>query len=268
MRIPVLAGRAVAPGDRADAPLVALVNAAFARKYWPAADLHTVIGRRVRLGSAQTTSPWRTVVGVVGDVKHWSLGEESAAELYVSFAQAPSPQHSFVVRTAAGAGALTASVRQALLAVDRDQPVDIQPMTALLNASVAQPRFRSVLLGAFAVIALVLAVVGIYGVISYGVTQRTREIGVRLALGARRVDVVGLVLREGMLLTALGLVIGLVGALWLTRLLRGMLFQVTTNDALTFVGVSMLLASTAILANYLPARRASKVDPLIAMRAE
>jgi putative ABC transport system permease protein len=269
MRIPVIAGRPFSTSDRTGAPLVAIVNATFARTYWPGEAPSAVIGRRVRLGgSTDGASPWRTVVGVVGNVKHWSLGEESAPELYVSFDQAPSPQHSFVVRTTANVSALTMPARQALLAVDRDQPVEIQPMTALLSASVAQPRFRSVLLGAFAAIALVLAIVGIYGVISYGVTQRTREIGVRLALGARQVNVVGLILREGMLLTALGLGLGLAGALWLARLLRGMLFQVTANDALTFVGVSVLLACTAVLANYLPARRASKVDPLIAMRAE
>jgi putative ABC transport system permease protein len=268
MRIRLRAGRALSSADRAGAVPAAVVNEAFVRKYWPTEGASAALGRRVRFGRDDDGGPWLTIVGVVGDVKHWALDMPTTPEIYRSLLQVPSAQLSFVVRGASDAAALTAGVRQALLAVDREQPAMIRPMSTLVRASIAEPRFRGVLLATFAGIALILAVVGIYGVISYGVTQRTREIGVRLALGAQRVDVVRLVLREGMLLTACGLGVGLLAAVWLTRLLRGMLFEVTTTDAVTFVGVPILLAATAFVANYLPARRASKVDPLIAIQAE
>jgi putative ABC transport system permease protein len=265
MRIPLARGRVFAAGDRKGAPLVALVNRTMAQRYWPDAD---PIGHRVRFGDATSTEPWLTIVGVVGDVKHWDLREKEQPELFVPLAQAPASTFSFVVRAARDAGELTGSVRNALLDVDREQPATIQPLRELVNGSVAGPRFRGVLFGAFAATALVLAVVGIYGVISFGVSQRTRELGVRVALGAQRIEVMGLVLREGMLLTGAGVALGLLGAFAVTRFLRGMLFQVPPADPLTFAAVSLLLIATALLANVIPARRAARVDPLVAMRAE
>ena len=268
MRIPVKAGRALTDADRAGASLVAVVNEEMARRYWPGKHPAEVIGRRIRIGNDDATSEWHTIVGIVGDVKHWSLAESSSPQLYFSLRQAPAAQFTFVLETvgdAAGAGEVA---RQALLGIDPDQPATIRPMSELVSATMVQPRFRSILLGTFALLALLLAVIGIYGVISHGVAQRTREIGVRLALGAQRGDIVNLVLREGMLLTVGGLTVGVVGALALTRLIRGMLFDVTTYDAATFIGVSVLLAATAALANYLPARRAARVDPMVTMQVE
>ncbi|AHG88138.1 permease [Gemmatirosa kalamazoonensis] len=267
MRIPVLAGRALGAADRAGAPPVAVVNAAFVRAYWRGVDPPSVLGRRVRAGSSASDGPWLTVVGVVADVKHWGLDDHASPELYRPLLQAPSAHVTFVLR-GPDAATQAASMKRALRAVDPDQPVTIAPLSSLVSASTIAQRFRSALLGAFAAVALVLALGGIYGVISYGVARRTREIGVRIALGAQRVEVVGLVLREGMRLTALGLALGVVSALWLTRLLRGMLFEVTPTDAATFAGVSVLLAAAALAANYVPARRASRVDPLAAIRSE
>ena len=173
-----------------------------------------------------------------------------------------------MVRTAVEPAALANQIRDALLPVDREQPVIVEPMHGLVLASVAAPRFRRLLLAGFAAIALTLALVGIYGLISFGVTQRTRELGVRVALGAQRTDIVGMVLREGMLLTIAGVALGLAGALAASRLLEGMLYDVPATDPATFVGVSLLLVVTAAIANYLPARRAAKVDPAIALQAE
>ena len=166
------------------------------------------------------------------------------------------------------AGASADLLRAELLAVDANQPVAIERLTSLVDASVSQPRFRALLFGFFGALALLLAVIGVYGVIAYRVSQRTREIGVRLALGARRSNIMAAVAQQGIVLTAVGIVVGLIGAFWLTRFLQGMLYRVSPTDALTFLGVSLLLALTALLACVLPARRAAKVDPVMAMRGE
>jgi putative ABC transport system permease protein len=267
MRVPLMRGRPFANADRADAVPVAIVNQAMVAKYWPGQD---PIGKRVRIGASDDPSPsaWYTVVGVVGNVKHWNLVTASEPELYRPMAQSPAARFSFVVRARTDASRLTAPVRDALLEVDGEQPATIQPMEQLVSASFAQTRFRSLLLASFAVLALALALVGLYGVISYAVTRRTREIGVRLALGAQRGDIVGLVLGEGMMLCVAGLAIGLVSSVWVNRLLAGMLFQVEPTDAATFATVSLLLSVTAAVANYLPARRAAGVDPLLAIKVE
>src|SRR5262249_27656311 len=269
MRVPLMSGRRFTNTDRADAAPVAIVNQAMAAKYWPGQD---PIGKRVRIGAADAPSPhaWYTVVGVVGNVKHWNLVTASEPELYRPMAQSPAARFAFVVRARGDADAshLTAPIRDALLQVDGEQPATIQPMEQLVSASFAPTRFRSLLLASFAALALALALVGLYGVISYAVTRRTREIGVRIALGAQRADIVGLVLGEGMLLCVAGLAIGLVSSVWLNRLLAGMLFQVEPTDAVTLATVSLILAATAAVANYLPARRAANVDPLVAIKVE
>ncbi len=264
MRIPVSAGRPFAAADRDGAPLVAIVNEALVKQYWPGEN---PIGRRIRVGNASSAPEWRTIIGVVGNVKHWALSDAAEPELYLALEQWPQRTLNFVVR-APNAPAIAASVRQAFTAVDKDQPVTIRLLDDLVTQSVGDPRFRSLLLGGFAAVALLLAIVGIYGVISYGVSQRTREIGVRLALGAENAEIVRLVVGEGIVLTLTGLALGLVGSFWMTRAIKGMLFQIAPTDALTFAATSLLLVLTATVASYLPARRAARVDPLIAMRAE
>jgi putative ABC transport system permease protein len=254
--------------DRAQSQSVAVVNDALVRRYWPGVDPASVIGRRIRLGRKETTSPWLTVVGVAGDVKHWSLNEDAAPAMYVPVDQAPPSQFSLVVRAQGDPVALSAPVREALSAIDAEQPVVIRPLADLVNASVASPRFRSLLLASFAGVALLLAVIGIYGVISYGVTQRGREIGIRLALGAQRGNIVTLVLRQGLILTVLGAALGLIGSVLLSRVLRDLLFGVSATDGVTLVVVSAVLVLTAALASYIPARRAARVDPLAMIRAE
>jgi putative ABC transport system permease protein len=207
-------------------------------------------------------------VGIVGDVKHWSLGEEYAPELYMPLAQAASSTLHLVVRSSADASPSAELLRAALLGIDAGQPVTVERLASLVDASVSQPRFRALLFGFFAALALLLAVIGVYGVIAYRVSQRTREIGVRLALGAGRANIMAAVAGQGVALTGVGVVIGLVGAFWLTRFLQGMLYRVSPTDALTFLGVSALLAVTALFACIAPARRAAKVDPVLAMRGE
>lgn len=269
MRIGLLAGRDFGDGDGAASLPVAIVNRAMVRRYWPDLTLPSILGRRVRVGTDESAGPWLTIVGIAGDVKHWSLGEEYGAELYMPLAQSSAAALHFVARGGGGGTPLSGDlVRSTLLAIDASQPVSIEPLEGLVSASVAQPRFRALLFGFFAALALLLAVIGIYGVIAYRVSQRTREIGVRLALGARRVDIVALVVRQGLVLTGAGVGIGLVASFWLTRFLQGMLYRVTPTDAMTFVGVSALLAVTALLANLLPARRAARVDPVSALRGE
>ena len=266
MRIGLAAGRSFTPSDATTSTPVAIVNRAMARRYWPDVTIADLIGRRVRVGSGPSAGPWLTVVGVVGDVKHWNLGEDYGPELYMPVSQSPASSLHFVVRSNTGASADL--LRAELLAVDATQPVTIERMTRLVDATVTQPRFRALLFGFFAGLALLLAVIGVYGVIAYRVAQRTREIGVRLALGARRVNIMAAVAQQGIVLTGLGIVTGLIGAFWLTRFLQGMLYRVSPTDALTFLGVSSLLALTALLACLLPARRAAKVDPVMAMRGE
>jgi putative ABC transport system permease protein len=263
--IPLLRGRALAERDDAAAPRVLLINESFARRFFPNED---PLGQRIRLTIAPNFVA--EVVGVVGDVKHRSLDREAGPEAYVSYLQVPTPIMSLIVRAAAGEPLqLAPSVRQAIAQVDKDQPLaDVKPLAAWLDESVARQRFNLWLLAVFAVVALLLAASGIYGVISYAVTERTHEIGIRVALGAQRQDVLRLVVGQGLALTLAGVGVGVVGALALTRWMTELLFGVTPTDPLTYVGVAALLVSVALLACYLPARRATKVDPMIALRCE
>jgi len=266
MHIPVLRGRSFARTDDATAPHVALVSERMARSYWPNED---PIGQHIRIGVAgDTGSSWMTIVGIVGDVKHWSLMERPEEELYVPLAQQPARNFVFVARVESERPPTIAGLRDVLYAVDPLQPSRWQPLRSLVDSTIAEPRFRSLLIGAFAVVAVTLAVVGLYGLISFGVTQRTRELGVRVALGARRVDIIGLVLRDGVRLAVIGVAIGVPGALAATRLLAGLLYQVSATDAATFIIVPVVLTTTALVANYLPARRAAEVDPVEALRAQ
>jgi len=252
--------------DVLDSQPVMVINRRLAEKYWPGED---PIGKRLKIGPLDSPSPWLTVVGVVSDVRQTGLYEQKL-EFYVPYAQ---ERRSFmaprdlVVRTQQDATSLAAAVCAAVWAVDKDQPVsNVRTMDQVFSAAISQERFQTLLLGMFATLALLLACVGLYGVISYTVVQRTHEIGVRVALGAQPRDVLRLVIRQGMLLTLAGLVVGIAAGTLLTRVLTDMLFGVTPRDPVTFVAVPVLLLVVAFLACWIPARRATRIDPLIALR--
>ena len=213
----------------------------------------------------------RTIVGVVGDVRHEGLDQETKAEMYVPFTQIPNQERrpSIVVRTSLDPATVTAALRSAVAAIDRDLPLDrVETMEQVVSASVGQPRFRTILLAAFSVLALVIASVGIYGVMNYLVSQRIREFGIRVAIGATAADVLGLVLRQSAVLIAAGVGLGLLGAAVFARLITGLLYGVGALDPLTLASVSLVLSGVALLASYLPAQRATRVDPLTALREE
>ncbi|MGH9902812.1 MAG: FtsX-like permease family protein, partial [Pyrinomonadaceae bacterium] len=265
MNIPVLRGRSLTERDTADSPQVLVINETFARLHFPGED---PVGRRVV--SLDRADPVREIVGVVGDVRHQGLEREAYADVYVPHAQDPRRTMDVVVRTAsANPRELEPALRGVIREVGKDQLIwQTRTMSELVSQSVEPRRFSMLLLGAFAGVALRLAAVGIDGVRSYSVTQRTHEIGVRLALGAQGSDVLRMVVGRGMALTLAGVCTGLAGAFLLTRVMRGLLYGVSATDPLTFAGVSLLLMVIALLACYLPARRATKVDPMVALRYE
>jgi len=246
--------------DSQPAP-AAIINETMARLYWPNED---PIGKRLKIIS----SPWITVVGVVGDVHHTALSTKPNPEIYLSHLQEPQGALAVMVRTNGDPSQLASAARQQLKLLDKDQPVTITTMDEIFSQSVASQRFNTVLIGAFAALALILAMVGVFGVINYSVAQRTHELGIRIALGAQRADVFRLVIGNGLALALIGVALGSLGAYGLTRLLRGLLFGVSPTDGLTFAIVSALVIGVALLACYLPGRRAMKVDPLEALRYE
>ncbi len=264
MSVALRRGRFFTPAD--SALETAMVNEAMVRRYWPEArDGSTEpVGRRIKVGKQ-----WREIVGVVSDIKHDGLGDDTSPEVYVSFRAMPSHWMTLVVRSAGTPAQLISSVRGAVWAVDHDQPLqDVQTLEHVVYASVATPRFRMLLLCIFAALALVLASVGIYGVMAYAVSQRTREIGIRMALGAARGDVLRMVVREGLLLAAIGVGLGVAAAVAATRVLSSFLFGVQPIDPGTFVGVAVVMGLVAAVASYVPARRATKVDPIVVLRWE
>jgi putative ABC transport system permease protein len=266
MSIPVLKGRAFTEQDRDNTPNVILVNEELANRFWPNQD---AVGKRLDFEEDSGKQVWREIVGVVGNVKHKALATEIMPEAYFAYKQGPENFMGLVVRTASDPVSMIPPIRNQVLSIDKDQPVsDIMTMDQRLAKSVASSRLVMLLLGGFSILALGLAAVGIYGVMSYLVTQRTQEIGVRMALGAQKRDVLKLVVGKGMVLAIVGLAIGLVASLALTRLMRSLLFEVTPTDWLTFVITSVVLLTVALLACYIPARRATKVDPLVALRYE
>jgi putative ABC transport system permease protein len=262
MSIPLLKGREFTDHDNASAPRVSIINEDLARKYWPGGD---PLGQRLKLFDKD----WE-IVGVVGDVKLLDLAAEDSPEIYLPYTQSGSPSWMFfAVRSPTELGSLITSVRNAVREEVPDEPLyDMRTMEERVAASTAPRRLNALLLGIFATLALILAAVGTYGVIAYSVAQRTHELGIRIALGADRQDVLKLVLGQGFALTLLGVAIGLTGASALTRYLASLLYGVRPTDALTFFGLALLLTAVSLLASYLPARRATKVDPMVALRYE
>ena len=264
--VPLVAGRGFAEQDATDAQPVALVNEAMARKFWPG---ESALGRRIKLGANPEASPWITVVGVVGNVRHLGLDSEPRPEVYRHLLTSPPTGPVVVVRAAADAESLIPALRAAVRELDRDLPAaTARTMDEIVARSVAERRFLMLVLGLFAAVALALASVGVYGVVSNSVAQRTHEIGVRMALGADRRDVLLLVIAQGMRPALCGLALGIVAALALTRVMQGLLFGVGARDPVAFTAAALLLAAVALMACYLPARRATRVDPMNALRYE
>jgi putative ABC transport system permease protein len=264
MGIPLRRGRLFTEQDRADAPAVLVVNDAFARRYFSGEE---VLGKRLRLGFKRLEVE---IVGVVGDVRGNSLSEPGIPEYYIPQSHAASGDMSLVVRTSTtDPAALTPALREVVREMDKDQPLyEVRTMSALVTSSMARQRFSTTLIGVFAALALALAAVGIFSVMSYSVAQRKHEIGIRMALGAQSRDILRMVLGRGMMLTLIGVGLGLAASFGLTRLMSSLLFGVSATDPVTFGGVAVLLASVALLACYAPARRATKVDPMVALRHE
>jgi putative ABC transport system permease protein len=265
--IPLRRGRLFDERDNESGMPVLLVNETMAAQVWPNED---PLGKRISFDDTKDPKArWYTVVGVVGDVRHEALAEEAGSEAYWPQFQDPISSATLVVRGTGDPGGLTGPIREAVRALDPDLPLDkVATLSDVVSASLAQSRFKAVLLALFAGLALVLALVGVYGVVSYSVTQRTHELGIRMALGARREQVLGLVVRQGMTQVLIGLALGLVLAWFASRFLAGQIYGLSATDPLTFVAVPLGLAAVALVANYLPARRATRVDPLVALRQD
>jgi len=265
--IRLLKGRDFGPGDLRNSPPVVIVSQGFARKYIPGNPL----GKRFSISEDKDGHhQWMEIVGVVNDVRDHAVKEffPGRAVYYTPFWLANN-QWEIIVRTSANPMAIVPAIERVVRSVDKDAPItNIETVDQIIAISSAEPRFQTALLGSFGVLGLLLAIIGIYGVISYSVVQRTHEIGVRMALGAQRGDVLRMIIREGMLLTAVGLAVGVAGALALTRVLRSLLFEIKPTDPTTFIGVALLLMLVALFACYLPARRAMRVDPMVALRYE
>jgi putative ABC transport system permease protein len=266
MHIPLRAGREFSAQDGKDSTPVAVVSELLARRNWPDQD---PIGKRVKLGLENSNNPWMTVVGVVGDIKYdWSEHDPKPA-LYHPFQQAPTLNSYLAIRSQGDPRQFISAVRDALARVDPQQPLsDIETLDRVISHSTVGIAYVAVIMSVLAVIALILSSVGVFGVVSYQVTERIHEIGIRMALGANPRDVLGMVVARGAWLTFVGLVVGLIFSIGLARLLASLIFGIKAMDWLTFGSVSLTLALVAMLASYLPARRAIRVDPVVALRHE
>jgi predicted permease len=267
MGIPMIRGRDFTDQDKVDSKSVVVISEKTAQHYWPGQD---PIGKRLKPGATTSNAPWREVIGVVKDVRQNDFIAQPKMQMYFTYRQLKDlAANALVVRTSVEPMSLASSIRNAIWAVDKDQPVaNIDTMDHIVSEAIARQRFSMLLLGIFAGLALVLAAVGIYGVMSYSVAQRTHEIGIRMALGARRADVLQMTVKQGLKLVGAGMMLGLVAAFLLTRVLASLLYGISATDPITFVGISLVLLAVAILASYIPALRATKVDPIIALRAQ
>jgi putative ABC transport system permease protein len=266
MGIRLLKGRVFTEAENENSTRVTVINETMARRFWPNED---PIGKRLKQGWPEDKNPWREVIGVVADVKLNGVDSETPLQAYLPMSQEPSRYLGLIVRTVGDPLLAASMVEQTIYSIDKDLPIfDIRSMDQMLGNAIAQQRLTMVLLAGFAVLALVLAAVGIYGVISYSVTQRTHEIGIRIAMGAQARDVLRLIIGQGMLLTLIGIAAGLITSLAITRLMKSLLFGVSETDPLTYISLSIVLLFVALLACYIPARRAIRIDPMVALRHE
>ncbi|HLL70263.1 MAG TPA: ABC transporter permease, partial [Pyrinomonadaceae bacterium] len=271
MNMQLVQGRFLSEQDTKDAPLAVVVDEMFVQRFFPNAD---PIGKRLRIGGDR--APLRNIVGVFKHVKHYGPDEEARVEIYTPYSQVPQENFAaanrglwLAVKTRSDPTSLTAAIRNEVLQIDKDQPIsNVSTMEDIVAATVAPQKFATWLLGIFAGTAMLLAAIGIYGVMAYSVTQRTHEIGIRMALGAKNTDVLRMVVGQGMKLALVGVALGLIGAFAATRLMSSLLFGVSATDPLTYGGVAVLLAAVALFACLIPARKATKVDPMIALRYE
>jgi putative ABC transport system permease protein len=269
--IPLLAGRGFTPSDRKDTEPVALINARMAQQYFPAGD---TLGRQIKLGSPEDKSaPWLTVVGVVGNVKTTTVFREmgyiTAPVVYRPMTQAPGQAATLLMRTAGEPMRMSEQVQQAVTGVDRDLVIShVKTMETILREQSAQPRFRTLLLGGFAGMALLLAALGIYGLLTQQVIRRTLEIGIRMALGANRTQIVERIVRQALSLTAIGIVLGIAGSVAAGRVMAGLLYETNASDPWLLSAVTAVFVLVALAASLMPAWRASRVEPMVAMRAE
>jgi len=265
MGIPLVRGRDFSEQDKADSARVVIVSEKTARHFWPGEN---PIGKRLKPGSTNRNIPWIEIIGVVKDVRQNDFVSEPKMQMYMPYQQLNSfAPNALVVRTNVEPLSLAGAVRNAIWAVDKDQPVsNLRSMDEIVSEAVARQRFSMLLLGIFAALAMVLAAVGIYGVMSYSIAQRTREIGLRIALGAQKSDVLKMILRQGLRFVAAGLAIGLAASFVLTRVMASLLFGISATDPATFVSISLVLIAVALLASYIPAVRAMKIDPMLALR--
>jgi len=266
MKIPIIRGRFFDDRDTMESQPVAIIDETMARKYWPDED---PVGKRITFQSRGGNPIWREIVGIVGHVKHKGLEGESRVQYYIPHSQVQNSEMNLVVRTTTDPASLTGAVRGAISGLYKDLPVfRVKTMEQFVMDSMATRRFAMTLVGIFAAVALALAGVGLYGVLSYSITQRSHEIGIRMALGAQVRDVLRLVVGQGMLLALAGVALGSLAAFLLTRLMANLLFAVTASDPLTFVTIAALLTMVALVACFAPARRATRVDPIVALRYE
>jgi predicted permease len=266
MQIPLRRGRFFNDLDTPTTQKVTIIDEYFAQQYWPHED---PLGKRIRTGGLDSKQPWITIVGVVGRVKQDALDSDPRIAFYFPHSQYTTAAMNVVLRSNVAPAALTSAIKKEIRELDPDLPIyNVRTMDERVQESLARRRFSMVMLGLFAALALALATIGIYGVMAYMVNQGTREIGIRLALGATQRNILHLIVRQGMILALTGVAIGLAGAFALTRLMRSLLFGIRSTDPLTFAGIAALLTLIALLASYIPARRAARIDPMVSLRCE
>jgi putative ABC transport system permease protein len=264
LQTPIIQGRAIESSDRAGGEPIVVINRALASQVFPAGD---AVGHRLRIINPEQSPAWRTIVGVVGDVKYRGLDETTPATVYTPFVQTPFMWLYVMVRTPGRLDALASTLRTAVPAVDPSlAAANVRPMTDVIAQGISGPRFNMLLVSGFAALALLLSSIGLYGVIAYSVAQRQQEIGVRMALGAARADILRLVLGEGIVIAVGGIGLGIAGAIVSSRLMSGLLVGVSARDPLTFAAVTVILLVVALAASYTPARRATRVEPFLALR--